>query len=164
MSSTTLMSGHGVMVGGKTRKPVIYDIRSRLCNYCVHWRKHNPVGPVPAHVCYSNHTGSSGSMEPIACLQMVMRFYTSFNVVASRLCCDDDASTRGMLKWNNTDYMTNNNTDKPPMVEIKKGKDAGNCVSAMISPVDCLVRFQSLTSLPIRTIVKSCGLEICASY
>jgi hypothetical protein len=41
------------------------------------------------------------------------------------ICIDDDASTRAMLKWNNADYMTNNNTTDPPTSSITKGPNAG---------------------------------------
>ena len=69
------------------------------------------IGPVPARFCHSNHTGSSGSVEPVSHLDMVFGLHRTFKAKTGLLCCDDDASTRSMLKRNNTETMKNNGTD-----------------------------------------------------
>jgi hypothetical protein len=78
------------------------------------WKK-KPVNAdfdPPEHTCYFNHDGSSGVMEPIACLELTI------DAVASN-------STRSLLKWSNADYMKNNNTNTPPLVANTKGKNPG---------------------------------------
>jgi hypothetical protein len=64
-------------------------------------------------------------MEPKACLDLTIMMYEKFKCVIDLICADDDALTRSLMKWNNADYMKNNNTTKPPTVAIGKGKNAG---------------------------------------
>ena len=106
-------------------------IKSKRCNYCVLWKRRNKDIAdddellVPVHTCTNNHNGSSSSMEPKACLDMVITLYDNFHCIVSRICADDDSSTRAMLKWTNADYMKNNNTDVQPMQAITKGPNKG---------------------------------------
>jgi hypothetical protein len=51
--------------------------------------------------------------------------YRNYNCHVAMICADDDASTRSLLKWTNTDHMANNNTTEPPMVPITKGPNKG---------------------------------------
>lgn len=118
-------SGHAIFVGKETRKAIALDYKSKRCNFCLQFWKTNPVGPVEKHQCWQNYVGSSGAMEPQACLDILTRLYDKKNVIISMICCDDDASTRSLLKWSNADFMKNNNTTKVPMVPITKGKNAG---------------------------------------
>jgi rubredoxin len=71
-------SGHGLLVGGRTRKPIAFNLKSKFCNYCKAWEKRpNNVGiPVPIHLCMKNHECSSASMEALSCLNMVEDLYT----------------------------------------------------------------------------------------
>jgi hypothetical protein len=119
-------SGHALFVGGYTRLPIAFMIKSKLCNYCSTWaKKHPPEEPVPEHTCYFNHEGSSGAMEPIACLELTVELYRKYHCCIGLICADDDSSTRALLKWSNADYMKNNNTSEPPQVPITKGPNQG---------------------------------------
>jgi hypothetical protein len=120
-------SGHSLLVGGKTKKPIAFVLKSKYCNICKTWdRNHADEGlPVPLHDCTSNHDGSSAAMEPLSCLEMVTELYEKRRVVVAIICIDDDASTRSMLKWSNADYMKNNNTTQVPMIPISKGPNKG---------------------------------------
>ena len=118
-------SGHGVVVGSATRKAIAMEIKSKRCNFCIQARKVLPVGPVGVHDCCQNWQGSSGAMEPQACLDMVVNLHNESKIVLGTICCDDDASTRSLLKWTNADYMTNYNKPTPPLVKITKGKNKG---------------------------------------
>jgi hypothetical protein len=51
--------------------------------------------------------------------------YELRNVIVARICCDDDASTRSLLRWSNTDHMANNNSTTIPKVAITKGPNKG---------------------------------------
>ena len=107
-------SGHALLVGALTRKPICFAIKSKLCNFCTGYakrQKHNDDGTIPEHDCTKNHVGSSSSMEPLACLEMVVEMYNKWHCIIEFICADDDASTRSMLRWNNEDYMRNNNTN-----------------------------------------------------
>jgi hypothetical protein len=122
------LSGHALYVGGKTRLPISYCIKSKLCCYCRAWtKKHDDlaIDPIPIHSCKKNWDLSSGAMEPKACLDMTVALFDTKQVCISVICIDDDASTRSMLKWSNADHMKNNNTTTPPMVPITKGKNIG---------------------------------------
>jgi hypothetical protein len=70
-------SGHALLVGAKTRRPIAVMIKSKLCNMCSTWKmKHDiTVDPVPLHNCRKNHEGTSGSMEPLACLEMTVDMF-----------------------------------------------------------------------------------------
>jgi hypothetical protein len=121
-------SGHALYMGGKTRKPISLCIKSKLCNICSAWTSNskNPVGiDPPPHQCTKNHDGTSGSMEPQACLEMTVDLYDHNKVCISRICLDDDASTRSLLKWTNANWMNANGTTNPPLVPITKGPNVG---------------------------------------
>jgi hypothetical protein len=120
-------SGHALLVGGVSRKPVALVIKSKICNFCTTWnKKPNPDGlPVPDHYCLKNHDGTSGAMEPVACLEMVVDLYRTHKVLVDWICCDNDASTRAIMRWSNEDYMKNNNTTEPPRVFVTRGPNKG---------------------------------------
>jgi hypothetical protein len=122
-------SGHGLLVGGLTRKPLILEVKSKLCSVCFHWKKKHQdleLEPIPEHRCPKNHDGTSSSMEPIACLDMIIKLFERRQVIVQDICLDDDASTRALLRWSNKDWMLNNNTTIVPTVPITKGKNKGN--------------------------------------
>jgi hypothetical protein len=129
-------SGHGLLVGGITRKPITVAIKSKHCNFCITWKRDNKDMVeaaeldgedliLPWHECTKNHDGSSGAMEPRACLDMVVELYDKFHCITDSICCDDDASTRALVKWSNNDWMINNNTTVGPRVLITGGKQKG---------------------------------------
>jgi hypothetical protein len=79
-------SGHALMVGGITRKPIAMVIKSKRCNYCLSWKKRNKDLLVdgedlllPLHDCTRNHEGSSSSMESHACLEMVVDLHDKYH-------------------------------------------------------------------------------------
>jgi hypothetical protein len=119
-------SGHALIVGRYNRKPIALCLKSKLCNKCSNWHKRKIIAPVPYHECTKNHDGTSGSMEPLSCLDMAIGLYEDKQVILSQICIDDDASTRALLKWSNADYMKNTNTTVVPMVAKTKGKNAGD--------------------------------------
>jgi hypothetical protein len=63
--------------------------------------------------------------EPITCLAMIIELFNRRQVVVADICIDDDASTRALLRWSNKDWMTNNNTNVHPTIQISKGKNQG---------------------------------------
>jgi hypothetical protein len=68
-------SGDALLVAGRTRKPIALTIKSKVCNYCRTWTARNLELEVPPHDCTKNHVGSSSSMEPQACLEMVVDMF-----------------------------------------------------------------------------------------
>jgi hypothetical protein len=129
-------SGDALLVGCKTRKPVAMVVKSKVCNFCKAWdikMKKLNEGIVdgeevvefepPLHDYCKNHDGTSSSMEPQACLDMVIDLHETKHCIVRRICCDDDASTRSLLRWSNEDYMINNGTTVPPKIPSgTKGK------------------------------------------
>jgi hypothetical protein len=119
-------SGHALMVGAMTRKPVLLCIKSKLCNFCTCFKKKNPDAPeVIEHRCWKNHSGSSKAMEALACLDMVVEMFDNKRVIVKGIVIDDDASTKSMVRWSNQDWMLNNNTNIPPRTLITKGDNKG---------------------------------------
>jgi hypothetical protein len=139
-------SGDALLVGCRTRKPIALTVRSKLCNLCKAWEKkkkkkkkkkkilladNNNNGEdiglleVPPHNCTKNHVGSSSSMEPLGCLDMVVDLFDNKHCIIKRVCCDDDASTRSLMRWFNADYMKNNNTTVRPTIAKTRGDNAG---------------------------------------
>jgi hypothetical protein len=122
------LSGHALLVGAMTRKPVCFAVKSKRCNFCLTWKKKNPEDNVcfmPEHECTKNHLGSLSAMEPAACLDMVVELYTKYNCTVEKIVADDDASTRSMLRWSNADYMVNHKTEEHPTEVITRGKNKG---------------------------------------
>ena len=112
-------SGHAFFVGKHTRKPICGDIKSKLCAYCKSWHQKRGEGIAPPnHYCVKNYSGSSGGMEPIACADMLTLLHDRYNVDVELVCMDDDSSTRQAIRWNNADYLKNNNTNTLPQVPI----------------------------------------------
>jgi hypothetical protein len=60
---------------------------------------------------------------------MVVELYEVRLVAVHRICADDDASTRSLLRWSNDDWMKNNNTTiKPRISVVTGGVDTGRSV------------------------------------
>jgi len=116
-------SGHCLFVAQGTRKPVAKQIYSKSCSFCkAFYRKHEVTDQVPPHECVKNCDGSSGSMEPIAVLQMHISLYDDRCVITERIITDDDSTIKAKLKWSNQTWMDKNNTDKQPRIINSKGK------------------------------------------
>jgi hypothetical protein len=120
-------SGHALLVGGLTRKPIAFALKSKTCVFCRTWKRNNKdlveaaelSGEelmLPYHKCTKNYDGSSGAMECRSCLDMVINLYDNSCCLVTSICCDDDSSTRVMLKWSNADWKINNNTNDAPRV------------------------------------------------
>jgi hypothetical protein len=86
------VSGHGTIVGRRTRKVIALVIKCKVCNQCTAWEKKNPGVEILPHTCYKNHDGSSGSMESAGIVELVTACYEDHQVVIAKLCCDDDSS------------------------------------------------------------------------
>lgn len=120
-------SGHALFIGKETRLPVAMVIKSKICNFCTAWKSkaaHQGFDP-PLHECWKNHEGSSSSMEPQSCLEMVIDLHNNKRVITELICADDDASTRSLLRWSNADYKINNNTAEAPKILVSKGPNKG---------------------------------------
>ena len=90
-------SGHAVLVGKYSRKPLLLVIKSKMCNYCSSCQKKNPAmtkdDEVPPHDCLKNHEGSSASMEPLGCLEMVQMLFEKWHCIVESICCDKVTSS-----------------------------------------------------------------------
>ena len=116
------LSGHSFLVEASSRKPVAFTLRSKFCSICS--RHNNDTGtPVRAHTCTINHEGSSGSMEPLAILDMVVSLYDKHRVLVKTIITDDDSSIKAKLKWSNDDWQLNNNTNSPPKIINRNGRE-----------------------------------------
>jgi hypothetical protein len=120
-------SGHGLIFGHYTRKPLVCVVKSKICNTCSHFLKKHPgeEANIPTHTCAKNYSGSSGAMEPVSCLELITTLYDKFECVVELLCCDDDSSIRADCQWSNADYLKNYKTTILPQVPISKGPNKG---------------------------------------
>jgi len=117
-------SGHCLFVGQRTRKPIAKQIYSKSCSYCkAFYRKHQITEQVPPHECIKNYDGSSGSIEPVAVLQMYIALYDERSVVVERIITDDDSTIKAKLKWSNQTWMTKNNSNVQPRMINSKGNE-----------------------------------------
>jgi len=115
------LSGHELIIGAKTRKPIIMCVKTKFCRVCCYAKA---KGAIPRnHRCGINHTDSSGSMEADALVDMVHELDTKWKCHMVKICTDDDSTMRARLRWNNDDHKAFYGTF--PMVEIMKGKDKG---------------------------------------
>jgi len=119
-------SGHSLMFGHHTRKPLVCTAKSKMCNCCSSFKKRNPNVDVPPHDCCRNHTGSSGQMEPDSCLELIVSLFDNFQCQVGMLCCDDDSSARADCRWSNAVCLANRPPGAVlPMVKKKVGKNKG---------------------------------------
>jgi len=117
-------SGHAALVDADTRLVIAYIVKTKLCSICIaHARKKNNPEPVREHKCNINHVGSAGSMEPKAILEMVVDMYDNRYAFAEYVITDDDSSIKAKLKWNNDNWMLNNNTTDTPKVLTSGGNE-----------------------------------------
>ena len=116
-------SGWACLVEGKTRRPIAYAVRSKICAICKAHK--DPTVAVRPHECMINHVGSSGSMEPLAILDMVVDLYDNAmrRVVITQLVTDDDSSIKAKLKWSNADHMLNHNSFVTPTIINRNGNE-----------------------------------------
>jgi hypothetical protein len=98
------MSGHGLMIGNRTKTVVAFQSYSKACGVCERHEKKiqkdgTPNLPVNEHHCPKNHTGSSKGMEAKAALDCVHQIWTHDEIAAfvEIICIDDDASTKAYL-------------------------------------------------------------------
>jgi len=104
-------SGHAALVDADTRLVIAYIVKTKLCSICTaHSKKKDNAQPVREHKCNINHVGSAGSMEPKAILDMVVDLYDNRYAFAEYVITDDDSSIKAKLKWDNQNWMVNNNT------------------------------------------------------
>jgi len=116
------LSGHALLCSTTLRKPVMKEILAKSCRICKVWHLKHPIDEAaPDHKCTRNHEGSSGSMEPIAVLKMVVRMYQEHNVVVSPIITDDDSSIKAKLKWSNANHMLKTNTTTTPKIINSNG-------------------------------------------
>jgi hypothetical protein len=120
-------SGHGSLFGSLTRRIIGLVVKSKKCTKCTAARKKDTLLPFGEHPgqCWKNHTGTSGSMEPAGCVELVAEMFDKYSVIIKRLCCNDDSSIRADCSWSNADFMKNNNTEEVPLVPKRVGKFKG---------------------------------------
>jgi len=100
-------SGHAFLVGIKTRKPVAMCLKSSYCSTCCYHMKRHKLSQeeIPEHECVVNHSGSAGSMESSALIEMVESLYDRNTVAVSTVITDDDSKMKSQCKWSNEDYL-----------------------------------------------------------
>ena len=106
------LTGHGAIMGSKTKKVLDYSCANKLCRICESARS---KGKEPAHHdCRQNHKGSSKSMEPEVGVRL-FKDAPNHGVKYSVFIGDDDSSTiakihekvaYGVEKWSDSTHAT----------------------------------------------------------
>jgi hypothetical protein len=70
-------------------------VKSKLCNLCSTWTAKHDISlePIPPHNCWKNYEGTSGAMEAVSCLEMVVNMFEKKMCCIHTICIDDEAST-----------------------------------------------------------------------
>jgi len=168
------LSGHALFVGMLTRKPIAWSVLAKSCSFCKGWHHTHMEGEDPPdHECVKNHDGSSGSMGPIAMLNMCKGLVDNSHVIPKHIVTDDDCSIKAKLRWSNADYMINNNTTEKPKIINKNGNkverpDKGGVPAHMPEPLflaDPNHRKKTLKGalcgMVKKTVEKRCALTRC---
>ena len=105
-------SGHGFLVGCRTRKVIGHVTYSKWCRVCSNaYLKNSAKGK--EHICPMNYSGkSSKSMEPDGAVKLVTDIHYKYNkrTYVNKFVSDDDSSTRKIL----THEEGNNKGELPP--------------------------------------------------
>ena len=88
-------TGHGAVMGLKTRKVMDYTTRTKACRICKNAEKTGEKAKV--HDCRINHFASFKAMEPLAAVDLFTRSLKS-NVKLSLYTGDDDSTTAAHIK------------------------------------------------------------------
>ena len=90
------MSGHGFVLGGRTKKILQHMVLSKQCSKCSIAAAMKRSAE--EHECPKNHTGSSKSMECEAIFRMVKEAYYKHKYSISTIISDDDSTMKSNLK------------------------------------------------------------------
>ena len=89
-------SGHGFVIGGRTKKIMQHRVLSKCCSKCSIAKRENRTPP--KHECPQNHIGSSKSMECEAIYRMVIEAYDKLHYTIGTIISDDDSTMKSNLK------------------------------------------------------------------
>jgi hypothetical protein len=100
-----LLSGHGLMIGSRTKRVICFQNYSKTCGKCETHSKRIAKNKIPAdspvqeHHCPRNHDGSSKGMEAKAALECLNKIWTHEQISAfiEVVCIDNDATTKAYL-------------------------------------------------------------------
>ena len=148
------VSGHGLMIGGYTKKVIGYKSLSKECSVCSKFlkkrgmKKHDNLPeaeeeskPEP-HECTKNHEGSSKSMECEAVLDLVKEAFFERNFVVGTIVADDDTTMKKMLRHNYKDQVSRGILSKNDWPKNIKGKPmASGKLPDLIPPPKFLADF-----------------------
>ena len=135
------MSGHGIMIGGYTKKVIGFKSMSKECLVCSDFEKKKkdeegqPVNP-PEHECTKNHDGSSKSMECEAILKIVVEAFLEREFMVGTIVADDDTTMKKTLRHNYKDNVRLGLLQKEDWPKNKKGKNiaSGRLLNSVTSP------------------------------
>jgi hypothetical protein len=119
------LSGHGLMIGNRTKNVVAYQAYSKSCGVCERHSKKmlsqtTINSSTPDHRCPKNHTGSSKGMEAKAALDCANKVWLHSEIAAfiELICIDNNALTKAYLQHSFEDLDSNN----LPCPKDKNGK------------------------------------------
>ena len=137
------LSGHGIMIGCRTKKVIGIIVYAMKCSKC-HFASKKCV-PAEEHDCPLNYVGSSKGMEATAALEMVIDIYTTHTgrIYVEAIISDDDSTMRAKVS-----HETNNVHGKLPAhipAPIFKA-DPGHRIKSMSRPFFELAKAAKSTS------------------
>ena len=114
------ISGHGLMIGGYSKKVIGFKCVSKECSVCSKYSKE--PDNLPKHECTKNHEGSSKSMECEAILDLIKEAYFERNFCIGTVVADDDTTMKKTLRHNYKKQVEDGLLDKKDWPLNKKGK------------------------------------------
>ena len=92
------MSGHGFIIGCRTKNVVGFGLKKKKCSNCTSFNKHNL--PIVAHKCSINWSGSSGAMEASLAQDLIRGIFENSGgrVFVEYVVSDDDSTMRAYCK------------------------------------------------------------------
>ena len=128
------LTGHGAIMGSKTKKVLDYSCANKLCRICESARS---KGKEPAHHdCRQNHKGSSKSMEPEVGVRL-FKDAPNHGVKYSVFIGDDDSSTIAKIheevaysveKWSDSTHATRTLVSHLHKIRSEKSNSPGESV------------------------------------
>ena len=123
------ISGHGMIMGGMSKKIMNHRCISKCCSICDRHKKGetseltNDVATKPKdHECPKNHFGSSKSMETEAIYQMVKEAYYEQGFVIGTIISDDDSTMKANLRHSYKEKVEKGKLKKKDWPKTGKGK------------------------------------------
>ena len=117
------LSGHALMIGARTKKPINLVVMAKCCATCAAAEKKEE--DPKEHKCPRNYEGSSKGMEATAALRLVKNQYEKNGLIVEYVVADDDSSMRATLRHSFREKQAVDPAWEWPRILGKRCRDVG---------------------------------------